>query len=102
MTVEPDLPTTMRAVTRRVYGGPEVVAIEQVPRPDPGPGEVLVKVAAAGLDRATLHLLTGLPYAARAAFGLRRLPRKEVEQKWSGGVRGRRRGHRGHHPGVGQ
>ena len=50
MTVEPDLPTTMRAVTRRVYGGPEVVAIEQVPRPDPGPGEVLVKVAAASLD----------------------------------------------------
>ncbi len=77
VTVEPDLPTTMRAVTRRVYGGPEVVAIEQVPRPDPGPGEVLVKVAAAGLDRATLHLLTGLPYAARAAFGLRR-PRQPV------------------------
>ena len=77
VTVEPDLPTTMRAVARRVYGGPEVVAIEQVPRPDPGPGEVLVKVAAAGLDRATLHLLTGFPYAARAAFGLRR-PRQPV------------------------
>lgn len=31
------------------FGAPDVMRFEQVPRPDPGPGEVLVKVAAAGV-----------------------------------------------------
>lgn len=73
----PALPASMRAVTRRTYGGPEVVSVQTVERPAPGPGEVLVRVTAAGLDRATLHLLTGLPYLARLAFGVRR-PRQPV------------------------
>lgn len=71
------LPATMQAATRRRYGGPDVVEVESVERPDPGAGEVLIKVTAAGLDRATLHLLTGLPYLARLAFGARR-PRQPV------------------------
>jgi len=71
------LPATMTAATHRTYGGPEVVAVEVLPIPTPGPGEVLVQVAAAGVDRATLHLLTGLPYLARVAFGVRR-PRQPV------------------------
>lgn len=76
-TTPTSLPTSMFAGTRRSYGGPEVVAVASVDRPAPGPGEVLVRVAAAGLDRATLHLLTGLPYLARLAFGIRR-PRQVV------------------------
>ncbi|WP_323095650.1 NAD(P)-dependent alcohol dehydrogenase [Intrasporangium sp. YIM S08009] len=71
------LPTRMRAATRRAYGGVDEVRVEPVDRRDPGPGEVLVAVRAAGLDRGALHLLTGTPYAARAAFGLRR-PRQPV------------------------
>ena len=71
------VPTRMRAVTRRAYGGVDEIRVEQVDRRDPGPGEVLVAVRAAGLDRGALHLLTGTPYAARAAFGLRR-PRQPV------------------------
>jgi NADPH:quinone reductase-like Zn-dependent oxidoreductase len=74
---EAGLPATMRAVTRHRYGGPEGVAVESVPRPDPGSGEVLLRVAAAGLDRATHHLLTGLPLLARLAFGIRR-PRQPI------------------------
>ncbi|WP_076263908.1 NAD(P)-dependent alcohol dehydrogenase [Intrasporangium flavum] len=70
-------PTRVRAVTRRSYGGVDQVRVEHVDRRDPGPGEVLVAVRAAGLDRGALHLLTGTPYAARAAFGLRR-PRQPV------------------------
>lgn len=31
------------------FGSPEVMKFERVPRPEPGPGEVLVKVAAAGV-----------------------------------------------------
>jgi NADPH:quinone reductase-like Zn-dependent oxidoreductase len=39
----------MRAARIQRFGGPEVVAIEEVPVPEPGAGEVLVRVAAAGV-----------------------------------------------------
>jgi NADPH:quinone reductase-like Zn-dependent oxidoreductase len=40
----------MRAVRIHDYGPPEVLVIEQVPRPEPGEGEVLVRVHAAGVN----------------------------------------------------
>ena len=67
----------MRALTRRRYGDSSVLRIEDVPRPDVRPDQVLVRVHAAGLDRGTEHLMTGKPYAVRLAVGLRR-PRKPV------------------------
>ena len=39
---------TMRAVGFRRYGPPEVLEELEISRPDPGPGEVLVRIAAAG------------------------------------------------------
>src|SRR5262245_44621779 len=41
---------TMRAVVQDGFGGPEVLRIEQVPRPVPLPTEVLVRVHAAGIN----------------------------------------------------
>ena len=41
----------MRAVVLRETGGPEVLRVETLPDPEPGPGEVLVKVEAAALNR---------------------------------------------------
>ncbi len=70
-------PHTMRAVVQRRYGGPEVMDLEDVPLPTTGAHEVLVRVHAAGVDRGTDHLLTGKPYAARLALGLRQ-PRQPV------------------------
>jgi putative PIG3 family NAD(P)H quinone oxidoreductase len=44
----------MRAVVITEPGGPEVLQWEEVPDPEPGPGEVLIDVAAAGVNRADL------------------------------------------------
>ncbi len=40
----------MKAVVMHEYGGPEVLKFEDYPDPTPGPGEVLVKVAAASVN----------------------------------------------------
>ncbi len=40
---------TMRAVRVHQYGGPEQLIVEEVPRPEPGEGELLVRVHAAGV-----------------------------------------------------
>ncbi len=42
----------MRAVTIPEPGGPEALVLADVPRPSTGPGEVVVDVAAAGVNRA--------------------------------------------------
>lgn len=44
----------MRAVVAQGTGGPEVLSVSDVPDPVPGPGEVLLDVVAAGLNRADL------------------------------------------------
>jgi len=45
------LPTRMTAIAIRVPGGPEVLVPEERPMPVPATGEILVKVAAAGVNR---------------------------------------------------
>jgi NADPH:quinone reductase-like Zn-dependent oxidoreductase len=63
----------VKAIVRRAYGGVEAVEFGDVEQPSPGPEEVLVRVAAAGVDRGVWHLMTGLPYLVRlAGYGVRR------------------------------
>ncbi len=71
------LPARMRAVAQEAYGAPDALALTERPVPRPGPGEVLVAVHAAGVDRGVWHLVTGLPFAVRLGFGVRR-PRQSV------------------------
>ncbi len=40
----------MRAIRQQALGGPEVLELVDVPRPEPAPTEVLVRVAAAGVN----------------------------------------------------
>ncbi|WP_427919196.1 zinc-binding dehydrogenase [Streptomyces sp. cg40] len=49
--------TTMRAV--RLHFPSRELRVEEVPRPVPGPGEVLVKVEAAGVCLSDVHLISG-------------------------------------------
>lgn len=44
----------MKAVVITRFGGPEVLEIEDVPTPQPGPGEILVRVHGTALNRADL------------------------------------------------
>jgi NADPH:quinone reductase-like Zn-dependent oxidoreductase len=44
----------MRAVIASAAGGPEALTVVELPDPTPGPGEVVLDVAAAGLNRADL------------------------------------------------
>jgi putative PIG3 family NAD(P)H quinone oxidoreductase len=50
----------MRAVVLRAHGGPEVLTVEEVPDPVPGPEEVLIDVRATALNRADLLQRMGL------------------------------------------
>ena len=54
------VPTTMRAVHVASLTGPEAVTIVEREVPQPGPGEVLVKVGAGGLNYADLMQTLGL------------------------------------------
>ncbi|MEQ8380587.1 NAD(P)H-quinone oxidoreductase [Parvibaculum sp.] len=47
----PDLPATMTAIAIREPGGPEVLEPREIATPEPGHGEILIKVAAAGVNR---------------------------------------------------
>lgn len=57
----------MRAVVQDRYGSTDTLSLATIARPEPGEGEVLVRVRAAGLDRGTWHLMTGKPYLMRIA-----------------------------------
>jgi NADPH:quinone reductase-like Zn-dependent oxidoreductase len=63
--------STMSAVLRRTYGGPDTLTYESVPRPEVEADEVLVEVHAAGVDRGVVHAMRGTPYVGRLSFGLR-------------------------------
>jgi len=54
------LPATLTAIAIRAPGGPEMLVPEQRPMPAPGPGEILVKVAAAGVNRPDVMQRQGL------------------------------------------
>src|SRR5689334_21232557 len=53
------IPSSMRAVEITQPGGPEVLKIGTRPVPQPKPGEVLIKVAAAGVNRPDTMQRTG-------------------------------------------
>ena len=73
----------MKAITYEQYGPPEVMRIAEVPRPDPGSGEVLIRVHAAEATKADCEL-RAFRFAVRwfwlplrLAMGLFR-PRKKI------------------------
>lgn len=59
----------MKAVTLSRYGGPEVLTYQEVPTPEPGEGQVLVRLEAIGLNFGDTVIRQGLhPYASLPAI----------------------------------
>lgn len=61
----------MKAAWREKYGGPEVVSVREVDKPEPAAGEVLVQVKAASVNRADLDGLYPAWQFIRLFLGLR-------------------------------
>jgi NADPH:quinone reductase-like Zn-dependent oxidoreductase len=81
--------TAMKAIVQDEYGtAPEaVLRLDEIARPAIGDDEILVRVHAASVDRGTWHVMTGRPYAIRAAgFGLRRPKRTNPGMSLAGTV----------------
>ncbi|NKB89292.1 MAG: zinc-binding dehydrogenase [Acidobacteria bacterium] len=62
----------MRAALYSEYGSPDVIHVEDINRPKPANGEVLVRVRAAATNPYDWHFLRGTPYIIRLFAGLRR------------------------------
>jgi NADPH:quinone reductase-like Zn-dependent oxidoreductase len=75
----------MRAVVQDRYGDASTLHVADRDVPEPGPGEVLVRVIAAAVDQGTRHLMHGTPLLIRPAYGLRR-PRHPVPGRDVAGV----------------
>lgn len=50
----------MKAIRVHEYGGPEVLRYEEIPVPEPGPGQARVKIEAAGVNYVDIYERTGL------------------------------------------
>jgi NADPH2:quinone reductase len=49
----------MKAIRVTAFGGPEVLRLEEVPTPKPGPGEVLVRIHAVGVNPVETYVRAG-------------------------------------------
>jgi NADPH:quinone reductase-like Zn-dependent oxidoreductase len=62
----------MKAIVYYDYGSPDVLRFEEIPKPTPGDGEVLLKVRAASVNPLDWRLMRGKPYLVRMIGGLSR------------------------------
>ena len=61
----------MKAIVQDRYGSADLLEFRDIEEPAVGENDVLVSVKAAGCGPDVWHLMTGMPYMARLAIGLR-------------------------------
>ena len=74
----------MKAVVYDRYGPPEVLRVEEVERPAPSAGEVLVKVHATSVTRSDCGYRGAHPFFSRAFTGLRRPKQRIMGMEFAG------------------
>ena len=98
----------MKAIVQDRYGSADVLEFKDIEEPVMGEDDVLVRVQAAGCGPDVWHLMTGMPYMARLAIGLRKPKLPVLGWDVAGtvdavgerdGLPARRRGD-GHHEGL--
>ncbi|MEJ2215741.1 MAG: NAD(P)-dependent alcohol dehydrogenase [Gemmatimonadota bacterium] len=62
----------MKAMTCRKYGSPDILRLEEVDKPVPRPGELLVRVKASSVNAVDWHFLRGKPILVRLQYGFLR------------------------------
>jgi NADPH:quinone reductase-like Zn-dependent oxidoreductase len=60
----------MKAVSQKRYGGPDVLTIQDLPKPSPKDNELLIRVHAAPITAAGGFMREGKPYLGRLAIGI--------------------------------
>jgi NADPH:quinone reductase-like Zn-dependent oxidoreductase len=76
----------MKAVVQHKYGERNAFRIENVPTPEVGDHDVLVRVSAAGVDAGVWHVMAGKPYLLRLfGFGLR-APKQKIPGRDVAGI----------------
>jgi NADPH:quinone reductase-like Zn-dependent oxidoreductase len=76
----------MKAVIYHDYGSPDVLTLQNIPKPVPKDDQVLIKVRAASLNPYDWHFMTGMPYIMRAGVGLLRPTDPRLGVDFSGTV----------------
>ena len=76
----------MKAVVNTRYGSPDILEIREVPKPEPGAGEVLVKVYTTTVNRTDCGMLGARPFFIRFFIGLRRPKRTVLGLDFAGTV----------------
>jgi NADPH:quinone reductase-like Zn-dependent oxidoreductase len=61
---------TMRAAMHRCYGVPNGLSMENVPKPTPGDGQLLIRVHASSVNPAEWYGISGRPYLIRLESGI--------------------------------
>ncbi|OAN41635.1 NAD(P)-dependent alcohol dehydrogenase [Microbacterium sp. H83] len=68
----PSIPATMPAWRRETYGSADGFRLEEIPVPDAGRGEVVLRVHATALNAGDVRVMLGDPLLVRPVFGLTR------------------------------
>ncbi|MGB4778185.1 alcohol dehydrogenase catalytic domain-containing protein, partial [Microbacterium sp.] len=76
---------TMPAWAQGSYGDADAAALIELPVPQPGRGEVLMRLRATALNNGDVRVMRGEPLIVRTAFGLR-APRQRVRGMDAAGI----------------
>jgi NADPH:quinone reductase-like Zn-dependent oxidoreductase len=68
----------MKAMVYREYGSPDVLKLEELEKPSPGDGQVLVKIHAVSINIADWYTLTGKPFLVRLFTGAILKPKNTI------------------------